>query len=523
MTIQFAGSSSTGDRRRRRLAVNGDDPDVDSSLMDGDAGTIESQLVASAAAAPWVPVSERRIWIYASIIGLILAGLTFVLARPIPFRPALTPLADHLLAGSRPVLVVVVQTAFLVLSTQLGMLISWYRSQCKLDFAGRYRVWPWAVGLFSLGAFCEATDIHQIFGHLIARRELFSWRGETVAWLLPLCVTALPIAILVDRDVRNNRSSLFTLRLSGLLWLAAACLEIYQTEFSSFAWFALVRQLVPMYASVTLFLGLWLQARIVAYVCPDPPEIEERSAGATILAAAAWLVGCLKFRKRAHAVVAVDEEEGAKPKRRRKKAEETTEVEETTTAKRKRKAPAKKPATTRTRSRIKPVEIEETEESEEFTEESAYEESEPANEYAEDSSSETLEETSSVEGPAEDQEPQAEEQYEQESWEEEPVEPVNSRAASSKSKGNDRFNQIDQPQKFKVPAPHSRQPEPVSQRQSEEQATNPYETSNDESDEDRQFQLDSGMSPDQMKGLSKRQKRELKKQLRDQQRFNARD
>ena len=258
--------------------------------MDGDAGTIESQLVASAAAAPWVPVSERRIWIYASIIGLILAGLTFVLARPIPFRPSLTPLADHLLAGSRPVLVVVVQTAFLVLSTQLGMLISWYRSQCKLDFAGRYRVWPWAVGLFSLGTFCEATDIHQIFGHLIARRDLFIWRGETVSWLLPLCVAALPIAILVDRDVRNNRSSLITLRLSGLLWLTAACLEIYQSEFSSFAWFGLVRQVVPIYASSTLFLGLWLQARIVAYVCPDPPEIEERSAGAVIFAAAVWLV-----------------------------------------------------------------------------------------------------------------------------------------------------------------------------------------------------------------------------------------
>ena len=524
MTIQFAGSSSTGDRRRRRLAVNGDGSDVDSSLLDGDAGTIESQLVASAAAAPWVPVSERRIWIYASIIGLILAGLTFVLARPIPFRPALTPLADHLLAGSRPVLVVVVQTAFLVLSTQLGMLISWYRSQCKLDFAGRYRVWPWAVGLFSLGTFCEATDIHQIFGHLIARRDLFIWRGETVSWLLPLCVAALPIAILVDRDVRNNRSSLITLRLSGLLWLTAACLEIYQSEFSSFAWFGLVRQVVPIYASSTLFLGLWLQARIVAYVCPDPPEIEERSAGAVIFAAAVWLVGRLKFPKRAQALATSDEEEEeAKPKRRRKKAEEPTDIDEPTTVKRKRKAPAKKPTTTRTRSRIKPVELEETEESEEFTEETGYEESESTNEYAEDSSAESLEETSSVDEPVEDQEPQAEEQYEQESWEEEPVEPVNSRASASKSKGNGRFTQIDQPQKFKVPAPHVSQPEPVAQRASEEQASNPYETSNDESDEDRQFQLDSGMSPDQMKGLSKRQKRELKKQLRDQQRFNARD
>ena len=518
MPIQFAGSSSTGDRRRRRLAVNGDGSDVDPSLLDGDAGEFESQLVASAAAAPWVPVSELRIWIYASIMGVLLAWLTFVLARPVPFRPALTPLADHLLAGSRPLLVVVVQTAFLALSTQLGMLISWYRSQCKLDFAGRYRVWPWAVGLFSLAAFCEATNIHQIFGQLIARRELFSWRGETVAWLLPFCVAALPIAVLLDRDVRNNRSSLFTLRCSGLLWLTAACLEIYQIEFRSFAWFGLVQQLVPMYASSTLFLGLWLQARIVAYVCPDPPELEEQSAASVVLATAIWLVGCLKFWKRAQAPASEElEEEEAKPKRRRKKVEDTADGEESAPVKRKRKAPTKKATTPRTRSRIKPVEIEESDESEEATDESAYDESESANEYAEDSSAESMEEASSVE----EQDRYADEQSEQENWEEEPVEPVMPRASASNSKGNGngRFTQVHQPQQFKVPAPHLTQPEPVSHRESEEQTSNPYESSSDESDEDRQFQLDSGMSPDQMKGLSKRQKRELKKQLRDQQRL----
>ena len=523
MPIQFAGSSSTGDRRRRRLAVNGDGSDVDPSLLDGDAGEFESQLVASAAAAPWVPVSEFRIWIYASIIGLLLAGLSFVLARPVPFRPALTPLADHLLAGSRPLLMVVVQTAFLALSTQLGMLISWYRSRCKLDFAGRYRVWPWAVGLFSLAAFCEATNIHQIFGELIARRGLLSWRAEAVAWLLPFCVLSLPIAVLLDRDVRNNRSSLLTLRVSGLLWLTAACLEIYQIEFKSYAWFGLVQQLVPMFASATLFLGLWLHARIVAYVCPDPPELEERSAGSVILAAAAWLVSCMAVWKRTQAP-AIEEEEEAKPKRRRKKAEEpAAETEEPVTVKRKRKAPAKKATTTRTRSRIKPVEIEEAEESEEATDESAYDESESVNEYTEDSSAETMEETSSVDEPvdepAEEKDPYAEEQSEEENWEEEPVEPVNRSASASKSKGNGQFTQVHQPQQFKVPAPHVKQTQPQQQQEPEEQYTSSADTgSNEESDEDRQFQLDSGMSSDQMKGLSKRQKRELRKQLKDQQR-----
>ncbi len=519
MPIQFAGSSSTGDRRRRRLVVNGDGSDVDSSLLEGEAGEFESQLVASAAAAPWVPVSELRIWIYASIMGLLLAGLAFVLARPVPFRPGLTPLADHLLGGSRPLLVVVVQSAFLALSTQLGMLISWYRSQCKLDFAGRYRVWPWAVGLFSLAAFCEATNIHQIFGQLIAKRELLSWRSETVAWLLPFCVAGLPIAILLDRDVRNNRSSLLTLRFSGLLWLTAVCLEIYQTEFSSFAWFGLVRQLVPMFASSTLFLGLWLHARIVAYVCPDPPELEERSAGAMVFAAAVWLVGRMPSFWKRTAPPALEEEEDTKPKRRRKKAEETADDEEPVPVKRKRKTPAKKATTTRTRTRMKPVEIEEAEESEEVTEESveegsAYEEAESVNEYAEDSSAELMEETASVEEPAEEQD-----QYDQSNWEEEPVEPVNRRASNSKSNGNGQFTQVHQPQQFKVPAPHSKPSQPERQQEPEELPSNQYEGSNEESDEDRQFQLDSGMSPDQMKGLSKRQKRELKKQLRDQQRL----
>ena len=95
---------------------------------------------------------------------------------------------------------------------------------------------------------------------------------------------------------------------------------------------------------------------------------------------------------------------------------------------------------------------------------------------------------------------------------------MNTRASNSKSKGNGRFTEVHQPQQFTVPAPHSKQSQPGPLQEPEEQPSNQYDSSNDESDEDRQFQLDSGMSPDQMKGLSKRQKRELKKQLRDQQR-----
>lgn len=508
MPIQFAGSSSTGDRRRRRLAVNGD-LNLDTPSLNDEGGEMESQLVASAAAAPWVPVAELRIWFYAGILGVLLAGLTFALARPIPFRPALNPFVDLLLGGESPRLVILVESLFLVLSTQLGMLIAWYRSQCKLDFSGRYRVWPWAVGLFSLVTLATSTNLHRVLGKVLGSGEIFSWRGEVVAWLLPVCLIALPITVLLDRDLRQSRSSLYTLRLSGGLWYLSAWMELFHVELSRVGHFEVVRQVLPMFAAATLFLGLWLHSRIVAYVCPDPPELTEPSAVSVLLKSALWCGRRLQFWKRRAATVELDEvdeseeEEIEKPKRRRKKVE-ADEV----TQKRKRKTPAKR-AAPKTRAKVKQPEYEESsEELEEQLEEApyeAYEETE-ADPTAYEESSEGEEWSS---GEAEQSEEWTEEEFEQTPVE--PPAPVQSEkfVESHKSHGS------------KVAAPHfTQQPAP---RQEEEYAESPvqesydsYESSGDDGDDEAQ--QDGGLTADQMKGLSKRQKRELKKQNREKQR-----
>ena len=87
MAIQFVGSKSLDDRRRRRLAVNGDGAPPENIPPDEGSSRVESELVMSAAAAPWVPVYEWRIWTYGAMLGLLLIAVSFALAQPSAFRP----------------------------------------------------------------------------------------------------------------------------------------------------------------------------------------------------------------------------------------------------------------------------------------------------------------------------------------------------------------------------------------------------------------------------------------------------
>lgn len=500
MAVQFAGSGSTGDRRRRRIVVSGEGADIDPSLV-GEGADIESQLVASAAAGPWVPVSEFRIWIYAALIGVVLGLLSYAVIQPRAYRAEVRPLTDLLFNRSQPLVMVVTQVLFLGLSALLGHLIGWYRSRGKLDFAGRYRFWPWASALFGLSAFCLATGFHRAFGQMIDNLNVIHWRPATVGWLLPTAVVGLPIVLFLDRDIRHCRSCLWTIRTSIALWIGEALLEIYRPELRTQSWFALSHTLIPVFASATLFLGLWLHARIVAYVCPDPPELDERTAWSQLMAAGGWLLGAVAFWRKTKEV----EADEVAPKRRRKKAD----TEEATT-KRKRKAPAKK-STSRSRTRTKPVE-------EDVVEEQAEEEV-PAEEESE-ANNEVVDETSTEFEESVNEGAQEEESQEQEQWEEEAVE----EEAVRESRGKGRYNQVHRSHGSSAPAPHSRrQTSSWEEESGYEESARSNSGDSDESDDEEQSEYGgSRIDPEQMKGLSKRQKRELKKQLRDQERARGR-
>lgn len=496
MSIQFAGSKSLDDRRRRRLVVNADDSGADGTVAgEGLSGGVASELVASAAAAPWVPVHEWRIWTYAALIGLLVTGAGVALTAPLAFRPELAPLTQHLLRGERPMLAVLIQTTLCFLSAQLAILIAWYRAQCKLDFGGRYRVWPWAALAFMVAAGCSATNLHALLGQMLEQSDLVPWRPRVVAWLFPAALAALPLVLLLDRDVRRSRSSVYTLRVSWGLALATALLELFAEDLQSQEWAAPARIILPMLVTATVFVGLWLHSRIVAYVCPDPPEANEVTAAAQMFVALRWMLTALGWvgarlvwrRKVKEPVVEVE----TKPKRGRKKA--TTEEEEPAAPKRKRKAPAKRVSKPRAR---KVVEVEE-EEVEEEEQETGYD-SDSASDTYETESEESVEESNEWEEAESEPEPEP------------PPPPVRSNRdtrAAAQSAGYSQYSSGKKSASWQEPEPEP-EPEP------ELSASEDDEGAGD--DDGGSLRRDGAEDP--LKGLSKRQKRELRRQQRQQRR-----
>ena len=501
MAIPSVGSNSLDNRRRRRLAVTGDGAPIEDDLLEGvsTSGRVISELVGSEAAAPWVPAYEWRIWTYGAMLGLLLIAVSFAITHPTAFRPELAPLTKHLLQGDRPVLGAVVQASLWFLCAQLAVLIAWYRIQCKLDFGGRYWVWPWAAVAFGVMAFCSLTNAHGLFGEIISQLQWLSWRGDVLAWLIPAGAAAVPLMFLLDRDVRRGRSTVWTLRTAGLLGLVTGSLELFSPDLLSQSWYPAARLIAPLFAVGTLFLGLWLHARVVAYVCPDPPECDEPKAGSQFLGAARW---CLQFTShgfswlgrffvRRAKTAEIDAAE-AKPKRRSRKVAESEE-----TPKRKRKPAAKR--VTKPRSRVAVVE-EEEEQQEEIEDESYEDASDSYESEAEPSSSDYSDEEEWDEADAE---------------EEVEAPPVRSAKSAPASTASSSASQ-------KKPVAESWQQRPAQQsRVTQQPVVSQNDASDDEEDSedgDASYRLDEGLTPDQLRGLSKRQKRELRQKVKDQQR-----
>ena len=482
MSIQFAGSKSQDDRRRRRLVVNADDYGADETGGEENlsAPGVASELVASAAAGPWVPVYEFRLWTYAAIMYLVLSAAAFALAMPTSFRPELGPLTKHFLEGDRPVLAVLIQTLFCFLSAQLAVLIGWYRAQCKLDFAGRYRVWPWAATTFAIAAFCSCTNAHHLLGRIIEASHLLTWRANVVAWLLPACIAALPLVLLIDRDVRRSQSCLWTLRIAWMLGLTSTCLEIFAPDLMSYPWILRARVILPLFVIATVFVGLWLHARTVAYICPDPPDAAEGTALSQLIAGWRWIAARLVIRRKT--VPAPVEE---KPKRGRRKAA-ADEEEDSSTPKRKRKAPARKTPTRRTRAKAAEVEEEAEEEESLDTEETSGSEDSYESEQAD-----------VEQGDSES----AESEWEQE----EEAPPAPPARSNSQTNAASRKNA-------------SQQPAPQQQSWNESDEESAGSEDDDEDSEGASYRRDDGAGADPLKGLSKRQKRELRRQSKEQQR-----
>ncbi len=481
MSVQFAGSRSPDDRRRRRLAVAGDVPGLEAETDGGGLGRLRERLGAIPAASPWLPREtwKRSLIAAAFWIGLSLVG--FMLVRPIAPHPQLAPAMDHLALGSRPVLSVYTEILLWTFAGQFAALVGWYRSQSELDFRGRYRLWAWAALVLTVWGFCAGTEVHTAIAAIAGPRLRWPlWRAETVVWLVPAALAGLSVWWMADRDMRRCRLGVNLLRAAGVTLFASGIAHLIQADFASSNWFPAALLLSHYLGAGLLMTALWVQAWYVAYVSADPPEAAEpvdwRGRSIAMLGAARIL---WPFRKRAAAVAET------KPKRRTKKKTDEEEEDEETAPKRRRKAAAKPKRVSKPRTRVKP-EPEEVEE-EEYAEEETWEETDETTA----SDDEWTEESESYES------------YEEEAEEEvEPPPPPVRTAAKSPPPSNK-----------PAPAPPKREPVQEASRDDEDE----------EEDNGAYYRVDGAEGgSDPYKGLSKRQRRELRKQAKDQQRGNGR-
>lgn len=459
------------ERRRRRLAVDGNSAGADSSDLGAEKLLPDNIPAELCAASPWIPRSLWKLWTLTCLLisGLVAVG-AMVFYTP-TFRPELAPALDPLFRGEQPKLVTYLETIFWTLSGQLALLVGWHRACSRLDFRGRYRVWPWAAAAMFGCGLCVATNLHVGLGSVIDQLGLLQNYLPRIGWMLPALCLMLPLGILMDRDVRRSWASIILLRTTLMVLFAGIVVELSTPSWIDKAVMPIIELVCGLGGSALLMLAMWVQGWHVAYVTPDPPVAPpyrwpRLSFGIfRIFGIFGWMIGLVfgLFRRRASA---------AATPRRRKKAEETG------TTKRKRKT--KKPAR---RSRAKVVEEEEAEEGEDVAEEEA----EESEEYDEESA-----------------------EAEEESYEEEEESPRGrvTAPAAGKSYSQHAPSRSDQV----VPKPHANFA--ASNQQS-------HDDEDDESDDGESGRGD-GPPAEQLKGLSKRQRRALIKQYRDQQRSQRR-
>lgn len=492
--MSLTGTRSPDDRRRRRLAVAGDLADV-ADLDAGGVGVLRERIGDLPSASPWLP---RQLWKRNALYGIFwifVVGTGFVLMKPFPPHPQIAPAVEHLTQGARPILRIYMDVVLWMLAGQFAAIVGWYRSHSQLDFQGRYRVWAWAAVVLTAWGFFAGTSLHTAVAAVAGPQLRWPiWRAEIVVWLVPAVLAGLSVWWLADRDMQRNAMSVWLVRTSLGILLACGLGELFTHEMSAVTWFPAAMMMCQLAGVGLLITGLWQQAWYVAYVSADPPEAREpinwRGHAGTLLgwfSVFGYLAYLWPFRRREAA-------DAARTKRRTtKKKEDEEETEAEATPKRRRKPATKTKRATKPRTRVKP---EPEPEYEEGSNDSGYEDeaaAEEAWEEVDDSSAETEEEWT--------------EEYEEE---EPPAPPVRTPARSTASAHS--APQTSKPSVPPTPAKPaaSNRPQPVASDDSDDE---------DADDDDANYRVDGGSSgSDMFKGLSKRQRRELRKQMKDKER-----
>ncbi len=477
MSASFAGSRSLDERRRRRLASEADEPTPAVRGRSETAGRRRRVKEATEWRGTRFPlkkiISSHRwkIWAFGMLLLLPVAGLIAAAVRLQNVERAAGPAVAELLDPEINRLGRAWGSFLLLVCAELSVLIWWVRSRSPADFGGRFGVWLWSAGSCFLFSACVATDAHLYFAETILYFRLVHFpqlgpeNTKLLCWLAPAILFGAGLVRSLYLDMRRSWSSVFTLWLAVSGWLGSAFL----LSESEHALQVPNRQLSALGAvlsgHVFLVLSFLLHARFVLYECSAPPEDVRRTGR---LSLAGLLAAFRRTSSEAASAEPEPAEETAAPRKARSSAKKSGRSAKKTAPRR----PSKASASVSEEIEEEPSEEDVSDESLETDSSDEFETSQPSR-------------SGPVSTPKPAPSPQA------------------APRASERSSGNSQT------------ADSRHQPAKATQ------AVQPQFSSNDaddgDSDDESDLRLD-GPDPEMLKGLSKRERRRLQKQWRDQQR-----
>ncbi len=553
MNVQFAGSRCVDDRRRRRLATDQGSQDSKprsrSRSKKNYINTLE-ELQKKAKPRPETPIHSLipsqpgRFLILNAAIVLGWAALFVVCSwRFIWFGSGSD--FDRMMSLTQGPLWTLFPGMTFLLTAQASWLVYWYRRDSRRDFHGRYRIWLWTSIDWALMGMCALTGIHLVIAdQLLAVLHLPADPYRNLLWITPLAAILVNLSNGLDREMGACPAS--------WRWLCLSLTAALLTGFQLIGWRPFQHVILnsmfltgmSSFVPLALLLATLNQLHFVLYVTHDAIQREQSfwtKAGKTMsgstsrffgssLLTVGWIGG----------FIAAGYRYGMKVLFAWLLWKPLSELTETGKKKPKKKAASKAKAetpskTTRGGRRVKEVE----EEVEDQIEEETYDQSEEEvdesyeEELSEEETGEDTEEELTEEAQEKDEAASTSEEWDQSAWEEEmrayqqPASPV-----SSASQRVDQSSKNAKPH-FKLSsstaAPRPAEPilvqaakpaavdnryEAVSQQgqsiesSTDEEGWNEYDDANE----------NDGLDPSQLRGLSKKERRKLRKQVRDQER-----
>ena len=280
MAVQFAGSRSLDERRRRRLAGISDE-EVTIVPVDSFGKSTASTGVASNRMRQRLPlrrIISPRLWKHALIAGVtLLIGVAIVAlgTESQKVSELLGPSVGEFVSADHGRLLPFFNATLLMISAELSLLIWWVRSRSRTDFSGRFGIWRWASVVGFTVAACLFLDLHLVWSRtLIWRLDLDFAHCEILCWLAPVVGCGSVLIRDLMADMRNCRSSSTFLWLAVLSWSTSiATLLAGSQVVDDASRRALIVSGSAAFGHYCLFVSLLLHARRVIFVSADPPEL----------------------------------------------------------------------------------------------------------------------------------------------------------------------------------------------------------------------------------------------------------